>query len=542
MLHDKLRHIHWLFLFLVLAGSILSCKRYPNNTRLLQLADTLMNEYPDSALEVLNQIINPYKLSEAERAHYALLSGLARNKTNRSLCEDSLLTDALSYYELRQDTSNLQTAYLLAGYYLYANQQLEKADSLLKKGLYLAKLGHDKKKIIQLYEALTTVNLNHNVVFDYPQIQNYMRACMELDPTPQRIFYYAVMLGFTNNDSIHYYGPLAIQQAVKTNDPYTWNYLLNYSSYLIKKKKYKEALQWMQSTDFSQPNNWDKKRCYLHMARCYLFLSQMDEAQLWLNRADSIPIPKDLSTENERIHLQGIIDYTRHRHVDMTYMFRFNDSILSNIHEKNSVVTAKNESKYNLERLNFQLKLEHERLLWGISCLIALIASVLFYIDYRRKRTLLRLQQQLSENRAELMKLQTGPEEEVQVSTGNEQQKIHQLRMEKIELCKKAFAKTAWSKRLATLNCCPNSTALSGQESSELTSTLTQCFIDVLIDLKQNSPKLNNAELTHTIFLLLGCPNRTISMCTFAAESTIRTRKVRIKEKLSEDYQAILFE
>lgn len=541
MRHNKLKHIPFFILLIILSGGVISCKHH-DNVQLLQQADTLIVEFPDSALKLLNQIIIPQELSQAERALYALLMGSAHKKTHRSLCEDSLLMDALAYYEHQQDTPRMQTAYLLAGYYLYANEQREKAHSLFNKGLQLARLRHDKQGMIDMYWGLTTIDINHNVVFDYPKIQNYMRACMEVDPTPKNIFYYGAMLAFTDNDSICYYCPIAIREAEKINDPHTWNYLLNYSSYLIKKKQYKEALRWMLRTDFSHINDLYRRRCYLNMARCYVFLSQPDEAERWLNRADSLPILKDLTTENERIHLQGLVDYARYKHVDMTYMFRFNDSILVNIYDKNKVLLAKNEAKNKLEQQNLLLKLKSERIFSGASCLLFLIIVGALYIDYRRKRTLLCLQQQLAENRITLMKLQTRTEEENQISPLHEEQLIHALRLQKIELCKKAFAKNGWSKRLAALNCSPDTLELSRQEISDLTDTLTQCFVDVLIDLKQDNPKLNSTELTHIIFLLLGCSNRTISICTFAAESTIRTRKVRIKEKLSKDYQSILFE
>lgn len=541
MIHNKVKYIPLLFLLCILSGSVLSCYHSPNNTRLLQQADTLINEHPDSALQILNRIILPKSLSKAEQAQYALLLGEAHLKTHRSLCEDSLLTDALAYYEQQQDTLQLQRAYLLTGCYLHAKNELPKADSLMQKALILARLRNDKQGMLTIYEGLASVNLNHNVVFDYDKIKKYMHACMELESTPQRVFYYGIMMGFTDNDSIHYYCPLAIRQAISQKDSLLWNYLLNYASYLTKKKRYKDALKWLLQSDFSQIPDSHKKSIYLGIARAYLFLPQIDSAQVWLQRTEALPFEKDLMTENTRIHMQGIIDYIRNKHVDVTYIFRFNDSVQISILDKDKVVLAKNEAKHHLERQNLLLKLKNERILWGATLLIILIIGVALYIGYRRKRSLLTLQQQLEENRSALMTLHNQMEEKSEVTVSDDRQKVHELRLQKIDLCKKSFAKTTWSKKLAAWNCNPEHTELTGEESNELTETLTRCFVDVLIDLKQDSPKLNSAELTHIIFLLLGCSNRTISMCTFAAESTIRTRKVRIKEKLSEDYQSILF-
>lgn len=57
-------------LFLIL--SLSACHDGGNATTLLHQADSLMQEFPDSALSLLESISHPEKLSGSERADYAI--------------------------------------------------------------------------------------------------------------------------------------------------------------------------------------------------------------------------------------------------------------------------------------------------------------------------------------------------------------------------------------------------------------------------------------------------------------------------------------
>ena len=65
-------------LFLIL--SLSACHDGGNATTLLHQADSLMQEFPDSALSLLESISHPEKLSGSERADYAIFLTRARTK------------------------------------------------------------------------------------------------------------------------------------------------------------------------------------------------------------------------------------------------------------------------------------------------------------------------------------------------------------------------------------------------------------------------------------------------------------------------------
>ena len=77
-------------------------KQYPVAEKLLQ-AEAVMNEYPDSALNLLKGIAQPELQTPAHHARYALLYSQALDKNYIDLTSDSLINIAVDYYKDRDD-------------------------------------------------------------------------------------------------------------------------------------------------------------------------------------------------------------------------------------------------------------------------------------------------------------------------------------------------------------------------------------------------------------------------------------------------------
>ena len=72
----------------------------------LELAETLMDERPDSSLQILDSI-DSSRLRGADRALYALLLTQARDKNHLDLGTDSMITFAVDYYRTAGDEEHL---------------------------------------------------------------------------------------------------------------------------------------------------------------------------------------------------------------------------------------------------------------------------------------------------------------------------------------------------------------------------------------------------------------------------------------------------
>ena len=96
--------------------SLSSCHFSGGNNQLavLQYADSLMENHPDSALLLLENIDNTDTLLRADRAYYALLLTQAKDKNYIKHTTDSVMHKVVDYY----DSGNNDILRMKAHYYL----------------------------------------------------------------------------------------------------------------------------------------------------------------------------------------------------------------------------------------------------------------------------------------------------------------------------------------------------------------------------------------------------------------------------------------
>lgn len=104
-----------LLIFVLLLMCFCACgnKPYP---RIMQMADSLVNTYPDSALALLEQLKETIgKEPEATQTYYQLLTIKAKDKAYVTHISDSVINQVVSYYENKKDKTHLPEAYYYAG-------------------------------------------------------------------------------------------------------------------------------------------------------------------------------------------------------------------------------------------------------------------------------------------------------------------------------------------------------------------------------------------------------------------------------------------
>ena len=104
-----------LLIIILLPLYFLSCdsKSYPH---VLQLADSLANTCPDSAIALLEQFKDSASQESKEtQMYYQLLTIKARDKAYITHTSDSLILEVLHYYEKKKDKKHLPEAYYYAG-------------------------------------------------------------------------------------------------------------------------------------------------------------------------------------------------------------------------------------------------------------------------------------------------------------------------------------------------------------------------------------------------------------------------------------------
>lgn len=121
----------------------------------LDYIETYINEYPDSALSVLQNINEDLLHGRSNRNYYNLLLAQAKDKCFIDETEDSVMLSVVSYYSKRKDKEKLFMAYYYLGRirqnagrytesimsYLDAEQLIDYSDNELQKGLLYAHFG-----------------------------------------------------------------------------------------------------------------------------------------------------------------------------------------------------------------------------------------------------------------------------------------------------------------------------------------------------------------------------------------------------------------
>lgn len=121
----------------------------------LDYIETYINEYPDSALSVLQNINEDLLHGRSNMNHYNLLLAQAKDKCFIDETEDSVMLSVVNYYSKRKDKEKLFRAYYYLGRirqnagryteslmsYLDAEQLIDYSDNELQKGLLYAHFG-----------------------------------------------------------------------------------------------------------------------------------------------------------------------------------------------------------------------------------------------------------------------------------------------------------------------------------------------------------------------------------------------------------------
>ena len=94
--------IRHLILLVSLTAVLFSCTPSQVEKRLLDVESYIM-ERPDSALAVLESMDRSLLVTQADRAHHALLNAMALDKSFIDVSDDSLARVAVDYYSKHGD-------------------------------------------------------------------------------------------------------------------------------------------------------------------------------------------------------------------------------------------------------------------------------------------------------------------------------------------------------------------------------------------------------------------------------------------------------
>ena len=153
---------------------ITACQKQSFMADKLHRAEALMNEHPDSALNLLKGIAQPELKTQEHRARYALLYSQALDKNYIDKTNDSLINIAVDYYKDRDDVRAKFLSYYYQGrIYTNANNPTQATLAYMEAEQLVDELGDDYAAGL-LYKQ---IGLVYDSYYDFPKsLQAYQQA------------------------------------------------------------------------------------------------------------------------------------------------------------------------------------------------------------------------------------------------------------------------------------------------------------------------------------------------------------------------------
>ena len=158
-----MKHIFFILLLLL---AFTACGDKSSATDVLDRAETLMDEHPDSSLTLLRTLTLGDFQQESNRARYALLHSQALDKNYIDVTSDSIISVAVDYYQDEDEVRNKFLSYYYVGRVHANGERYLQATSCLMEAEQLADEVNDDYLSGLLYSEMGRI---YRLYYDYPK-------------------------------------------------------------------------------------------------------------------------------------------------------------------------------------------------------------------------------------------------------------------------------------------------------------------------------------------------------------------------------------
>lgn len=513
---------------------LISCTSRKENQLLLH-ADSLMTDYPDSALNFLESIPFPQKLSRGDRALYALLLTQAWHKNYITLDDDSLIKVAVDYYGKKKSLRAAQAHY----YWGAAYRDMGRIPFAVDKYLDAIQLMPDENEFLaMIYDNLAECYEDEDL-YDVA-IESYRRSYQILCRDKKSVSYPLrgiahVFLLQHQLDSALCYFQKAYDYVLATQDSSMLPLLYNdFSTVYLEKKEYIRADEYASKAISMMPPD-NLSGTYHLKGMIMLGLNRLDSARYFFNEHKD---KQDIY--GEAVRYNGLREVEK-RLSNWEAAVQNADAYMA-IYDS----IQKLSDRQKLDELMDNHKLEeHKRIVsqqeqavisYSVGTVFFLVLACAFFFmwnDRRRKKRYIALQRELMQKRVDAMELR----EEKDVESEEEHiHKLVELGERQLKLCMSMFEETECYKKLQAMEkATPKQLLSMSALRLEINVAIRETFIDVMANLEKCCPALTNDDLFYCVLSLMHCSNKVIMELMNVSSDALKMRKSRIKSKLSED-------
>ena len=382
-----------LFLFvyacLVIIVNIVSCKKVDYNSEILTTAEQMVEQYPDSALYLLDSIPNPYLLNNKEQNKYWLLQIQAKDKSHKDIASDTVIFSVRDYYKKEDDVENMALSSFYCGRvlqeqsrwdaamteYLKADEYAEKTKNKNLRGLSQSLMGEVLIKELMPEEAIKHFQI---------AVQHFRKAYNVKNEIISYNFIGNTYLKNSINDSAFYYYNKGLELAKANNDSLQMTiFIQNIGVAYREIGKYDLADKYFRDAAEHTTNSNDKIKLYLNLSKTFYGRGMLDSAKVYVDKSLSLsPDNGDIFVVTD---MYKTISKIAEKHSDyqqsLKYYKEYTNNLRKIIDDNYRIELLKLQKKYNYERFqneNSKLKIIRQKayisfsIVFLIICLIAL--------------------------------------------------------------------------------------------------------------------------------------------------------------------------
>ena len=519
------RSISFTILFFVMLSVLVSC--YQSHKRELDLAYTLAESKPDSALVFLNRI-NQGKLSDKDMAKYALIYYMAQDKSGLDVDNDSLIRIAYDWYGEHQDDSLYASSLYYMGKYFLLNDSMEQAKACLEKSYSISDSLHNMNlkclaldKLIEVEEQLAPY-----------KALNYAKALVKMyDSMPNVSIYNKVAAHLRLGENFFFVDSLkqalneekkAYSLAMSVDDNNLLSYVRQNLASTFEKMGEKDSclLYARQAYDL---NGNDRFSCQLMLASVYISVDSINQAFRLLKQA----MPK---TAEDRYSVFYFQSQAAMKAQDFKSAKSFSDSAYHYLEDMYRTASKAKISYYSSflkkesERAKMQGKAEMQQ--WVFSLIVLLCFIVVIFILYVYKSYKHQIKLRMENERVVLLQKQQMQEKIHQEEISHKEVQLSLMRnylQKKIEVVEKLNS------------IAPNENkhvVLSVSDWDELVVFLDSVENLFVKRLKQKHPNLSKTDLRLMMLLRLKLSQKALASIYCISEKAIKQKLFLYKDKV----------
>ena len=390
----------------------------------LHRAEALMNEYPDSALNLLKGIAQTELQTQEHRARYALLYSQALDKNFIDLTSDSLINIAVDYYKDRDDVRAKFLSYYYQGrIYTNANNLTQATLAYLEAEQLVDELG-DGYAAGLLYEQ---IGLIYRSYYDFPKslqayqqaIEHYTKANRPFHKIYNMFSASDIYRNTQKEDAAYQTLKTALAESRKLNDQSLIKSCINNLILVcIDLERWEEATQWYQEYQKNNGRDYPTIVFYGYIARLHAKNKNFKDAFMLLDetwkKTKSLQDSINLFHAESQVHQMNGSWEEAYR--SMAKSVSHQNTIVRKSLQQPVLTAQNNFLNQELELQKYKAQSERQMRIIGVVLTILLVVAAVYgvsvYIKRQREKYLKQIRKQVA--RIELLKDEkNGMEEEV---------------------------------------------------------------------------------------------------------------------------------